>query len=129
MSGAGFMQNYVNNRSKLEQFAAQNRSRRIQRLKQDAAQERSEIDLLHDDVSELKLALACLLNLMVKREIVKAEDLLNCAEAIDPLDGKTDGMFHGKIEPDGTLTPDVERPHGALDDLANAARQKKRDDK
>jgi len=125
------MNNYIASRDQLRDRAARHRAR-MRELREREDQPRSDVEVLQDDIAELKLALACLLNLMIRREMVTKVDLLTYAETIDELDGKRDGMFHGKVKPDGALAPDAPKPpkeHDAIDDLAQAAKERDEDDR
>lgn len=131
MSGAGFMNNFIASRDQLRDRAARHRAR-MRELREREDEPRSEVEVLQDDIAELKLALACLLNLLIRRETVTKVDLLTYADTIDDLDGKKDGMFHGKVKPDGALAPDAAKApkaHDAIDDLAQAAKDREQDDR
>jgi hypothetical protein len=104
----------------------------MQELRAREGESRNNVEVLEDDIAELKLALACLMNLLIRRETVSKVDLLTYAETIDELDGKKDGMFHGKVKPDGALAPDAPEPPKApeaIDDLAQAAKDRDEDDR
>jgi len=121
--GLGYFNKYIEGRNQLYQEVHRRRDRarksRDQRNAAEAA-EKSQFDAILDELAEVKLVVATMLNHMICKGVLNDEDLSKYSEVIDALDGKVDGMFHGSVEPDGMLTPEKPKPRTDLDDLADA---------
>ena len=118
-SGTGFMGNYIRGSEGLYNRVLDRRDRyRDRRDEVEATQ--NEMEAILEDIAELKLVVATMVNLLVTKKVLDEEELLKYGKIIDAMDGKVDGKFHGSIEPDGTLTPDKPAPRSELDDLADA---------
>ena len=121
--GLGYFNKYIEGRNELYREVHRRRDRaRESRDRRNAAEaaEKSKFDAILDEIAELKLVVATMLNHMIHKGMLNDEELTKYSEVIDALDGKVDGMFHGTVEPDGTLMPDKPKPRSDLDDLADA---------
>ena len=124
MSGSGFQDNYLRGVQKIEEHMARRRAHRTgvrgkERLLQ-AEIDQGQVAILRDEVEELKLVVAALLNTLVSKGVVSDAQLLEEAMTIDEMDGRADGKLHGTVEADGTVTPAPLPERTALDDLADA---------
>jgi hypothetical protein len=120
MSSAGFFNNYVKGRDSL--YASLDRRReRIRKSAGGISTEQAEE--LFNDIGELKLAMATLINVLIAKGAVTEQELLAQAEVIDAMDGESDGQFSGSVQPDGKIAPDQPRDRTNLDDLADAVDQ------
>jgi hypothetical protein len=77
----------------------------IQRLQSVAARNGREtmevsdrIKFLERDLPQIRLVLACLVEHLVAKGLATREELAQLADRIDPMDGKADGEFEGKID-------------------------------
>ncbi|MDP6543211.1 MAG: hypothetical protein QGH60_04420 [Phycisphaerae bacterium] len=120
MSGAGYFNNYVRGRDALSASI----KRRRERIRQSQSGAGSEhVAELLEDIGELKLAMATLINVLISKGAVTEAELLAQAEIIDAMDGEADGQFSGHVQPDGKVAPDKPRARTSLDDLADAVDQ------
>ena len=119
MSGAGWFGNFVRNRDSL--YKSIERRRERARSAGGVSPELA-IEML-DEIGELKLAIATLLNVLVTKGMVTDAELMAQSEIIDAMDGEVDGQFTGYVQPDGKLLPDEPRARTSLDDLADAVDQ------
>ena len=118
MSSAGFFNNYIKGRDNMYSSL----ERRRERIAKTAGSESSSLaDELQEDIGELKLATATLINVLIAKGVVNETELMAQAEIIDAMDGKSDGQFNGTVQPDGKIAPDQPKARTALDDLAEAA--------
>jgi len=118
-AGVGWFENYLKGRSRLyEQL--ERRKERLGGGGGDFEIGKDDMEALLDDIAELKLVVASLLNLLVTKGVLTEQALLEYARTIDRLDGREDGKLHGRVEPDGTITPEGPPERTDLDDLADA---------
>ena len=122
MSGAGFFSNYLAGRERLYDQIRRRRAR-LSEVEHGAESFQQHLKAILDDLDELKLVVATLLDVLVTRGVLPQDELRKRAEQIDLLDGRADGMLHGSIEPGGAIMPDEAPQRTALDDLAQAAEQ------
>ncbi|MDP6546693.1 MAG: hypothetical protein QGH60_22185 [Phycisphaerae bacterium] len=115
--GAGFFGSYVRGRDSL--YASIER-RRERLRKQQGGLRADQAEEFLNDIGELKLAMATLINVLISKGVVSEEELLAQADIIDALDGEADGQFSGQVQPDGKVAPDQPRARTNLDDLADA---------
>jgi hypothetical protein len=120
MSSAGFFNNYVKGRDSL--YASLDRRRERLRKSADGISVGQAEELLND-IGELKLAMATVINVLIAKGAVTEQELLAQAEVIDAMDGESDGQFSGSVQPDGKIAPDQPRARTSLDDLADAVDQ------
>ncbi len=125
-AGAGFFDNYVKARDTLFDQVVRRRER-MQKRVEEFEVGKEMVEMLLDDIGELKLVVASVLHLLVTKGVLSEDDLQAEAKIIDELDGKADGKLQGHIEPDGKIVPDEPRPRSSLDDLADAAREEEAD--
>jgi hypothetical protein len=120
MSSAGWFNNYVRGRDSLYKSI----ERRRDRIGGGAGGISTELvaEIL-DDIGELKLAMATIINVLIAKGVVTDQELLAQAEVIDAMDGESDGQFTGHVQPDGKIAPDKPRARSSLDDLADAVDQ------
>jgi len=123
MSSAGFFNNYVRGRDSLYESMERRRARLRGMGQSEIGQ--SQVDAILEDIGEVKLAVATVINLLIAKGAVTEAELLEQARVIDAMDGSTDGQFSGKIDPDGSVAPDKPRPRTDLDDLADAVEREK----
>lgn len=127
MSAVRWFRNYIKGHSRLYESVDRRRALR-NKLAELADQETGDdVDAFFDELAEVKLVLACVVNVVLAKGLVSEEELIAAADEIDLLDGKADGKLNGKVAPDGTITPEPERPKkppGAIDDLADAVDKK-----
>ena len=116
---AGAWDHYLQNRDRL--YESVRRRREHVRGMGQVEVGPDQIDALLDDIGELKLVVASLLNLLVARGVLSVEEFAQQAKIIDELDGRSDGRFHGRIKANGEITPEAQ-DRTELDDLADAAR-------
>ena len=120
MSGAGWFGNFVRNRDSLYGSI----ERRRERIRGSAGGVSPELAAeLLDDIGELKLAVATLINVLIAKGLVTDKELMAQAEVIDAMDGEVDGQFTGHVQPDGKVLPDQPPARTSLDDLADAVDQ------
>jgi hypothetical protein len=119
MSGTGWFGNFVRNRDTLYKSI----ERRKERARSAGGVSPELAVEMLDDIGELKLAIATLINVLVTKELVTDAELMAQSEVIDALDGEIDGQFTGYVQPDGKLLPDAPRERTTLDDLADAVDQ------
>jgi len=120
MSSAVFFNNYVKGRDSL--YASLERRRQRIRKAADGVGAGQAEELLND-IGELKLAMATLINVLIAKGIVNDQELLAQAQVIDAMDGESDGQFTGHVQPDGKIAPDQPPTRTSLDDLADAVDQ------
>jgi len=123
MSSAGFFNNYVRGRDSLYESMERRRARLRGMGQSEIGQ--SQVDAILEDIGEVKLAVATVINLLIAKGAVTEAELLEQARVIDAMDGSTDGQVSGKIDPDGSVAPDKPRPRTDLDDLADAVEREK----
>jgi len=124
MTCMGFFNSYVQRRDTLYDSVWRRRERlRGMQMSEEA---RDQIEAILDDIGELKLALATVINMLVNGQVLDEDALLEQAKIIDAMDGKADGQFSGRVEPDGTVAPDRRRRRTDLDDLADAVDREQR---
>ena len=125
MSATGWYGNYLRGVSEIEQGMARRRGKQREAHRRERALEaegeQSDLGMLRDEVAELKLVVATLVRATLAKGLVGEAELLEHAEVIDRLDGSADGKLRGRVESDGTVTPEAPRPRTKLDDLADAA--------
>ncbi|MCP4376274.1 MAG: hypothetical protein GY794_08890, partial [bacterium] len=121
MSSAGYFNSYVRGRDSL--YASIERRRERLRKTQGGGMGGSQAEELLEDIGELKLAMATLINVLIAKGVVSEEELLAQAKIIDAADGEADGQFSGSLQPDGKIAPDKPRARTELDDLADAVDQ------
>ena len=120
MSASGWFGNFVRNRDSLYGSI----ERRRERMAGSAGGVSPELvaEML-DDIGELKLAIATLINVLIAKDLVTDNELTAQAEVIDAMDGEADGQFTGHVQPDGKVLPAQPRARTTLDDLADAVDQ------
>ncbi|HUS48479.1 MAG TPA: hypothetical protein VNA25_02760 [Phycisphaerae bacterium] len=120
MSGnaLSWIQNYVRKRDRMYEDLA---ARRLDLMnKRHRGEQPDEVELLQADVDQMKLTLACVLNVLLDKKMVSEEELLARAEEIDALDGKVDGKLRGQVKPDGAIAVEPREDSEELDRLADA---------
>lgn len=70
----------------------------------DACQD-ARIKLLELENAELKMFLAALIRVLLSKEVIDREGFRAMVRAVDALDGKVDGGFHGSLGPTGAVSP------------------------
>jgi len=116
MSGAGFQKFYKQNSVRGRQYRG-----RSSGVEAEAAAEATKFGWVREDVAELKLAVATMLNLLVKQGKLSREDLDSAASVIDAMDGKVDGKLHARVLANGKLMAEKQAPRSDLDMLSDAA--------
>ena len=115
--GAGWIKNYLRgsvlNRSSHQRKHSQTIGEAIE------AEEEREIGLIQNDIAELKLVVATMMKLLVHNDVLKIEDMIRVADAIDELDGELDGKLNARLTPKGTLKPEKKPKSTNLDQLSD----------
>jgi len=109
---------YLDKRDKLYRQVAERMDRR-QTAAAGLELGKDHIEGLQDDLAELKLVVASIMELLVRDGTLSVDELRQQAERLDRLDGAADGKLHGHVEPDGSVGAEV-RERTPLDDLTDA---------
>ena len=117
--GAGRFNSYLRGRERLYE-RIERRREMLDRHAQGAAETFGHKEIL-DDIAELNLVVATMLDVLIAKGVLSPDDLRTRAADIDILDGVADGMLHGHVEPGGGIIPDAPPQRTDLDDLAAAA--------
>jgi len=117
MGGSGWFGNFVKSRNSL--YGSIERRRERARNTPGGVSPELVAEML-DDIGELKLAIATLINVLIAKGGVTDAELLAQAEVIDAMDGEADGQFTGHVQPDGKILPEQPPERTSLDDLADA---------
>ena len=76
------------------------------------------IGQLQRENDQLKLHVACLISLLIRKNVIGREEFGKLSAIIDRADGVEDGRFSGEIRADGALTAEAEADDLALRELA-----------
>ena len=85
-----------------------------------AAGQASTIGQLEAENAELRLYIATVISLLIKKNVVSREEFESINKIIDKLDGVEDGRFDGGIAPDGKLDRSAALQDIAIRELAVA---------